>query len=145
MPGGEKIAPDVLAALAASLPQVDPDPALKQQLLDLAQAPPVPIDSAAYAWDEPFPGIRICLLHQDPARNMTGRLVWGKPGAVYPAHGHTAAEATLVLEGAYRDERGRHAAGEVTRETAHTTHAIEILPEGDCFSYIVAYGDTEIL
>jgi putative transcriptional regulator len=137
--------PDVLAALATGLPPLDPPALVKAQLLDLAEAPPAPIDAARYAWEEPFPGIRICLLKQDPARGMTGRLVWGTPGAIYPAHRHSGPEATLVLAGAYRDEHGRHAAGDVTRETEHTTHAIEILSEGDCFSYIVAYGETEIL
>ena len=136
---------DVLAALAASLTPVEPRAAAKAELLDLADAPRAPIDPAAFTWDEPFPGIRICLLKEDPARGMTGRLVWGTPGAIYPAHRHSAAEATLILEGAYRDERGRHGVGDVSRETEHTSHSIEILPEGDCFSYIVAYGDSEIL
>lgn len=141
----EKAEPDVLAALATGLTPVTPPAVVKAQLLDLAAAPTAPVDASRYAWEEPFPGIRICLLRQDPARGMTGRLVWGTPGAIYPAHRHTGPEATLVLQGAYRDEHGRHGAGDVTRETQHTAHAIEILPEGDCFSYIVAYGETEIL
>jgi putative transcriptional regulator len=136
---------DVLIALAAGLAPVAPPAAAKAELLDLADAPRAPIDPSAFTWEEPFPGIRICLLNEDPSRGMTGRLVWGAPGAIYPAHRHSAAEATLILEGAYRDERGRHGAGDVSRETEHTTHSIEILPEGDCFSYIVAYGETEIL
>ena len=136
---------EILARLAASLGPVEPGADVRQQLLDLARAPRTPIDPADYTWEKPFHGIRICSLDADATRGMTGRLVWGLPGAIYPAHGHTAAEATLILQGAYRDERGRHAAGEITRETEHTTHAIEILAEGDCFSYIVAYGETEIL
>lgn len=136
---------DVLAALAASLAPVEPSPLVKAQLLDLAEAPAAPVDPSRFTWEEPFPGLKVCLLKEDPARGMSARLIWGKPGARYPAHRHSAAEATLVLQGAYRDENGRHAAGEVTRETPHSEHSIEILPEGDCFSYIVQYGDSEIL
>ncbi len=145
MSGGADDRPEVLAALAASLTPVEPPPLVRMQLLDLAQAPVAPVDPSQYAWEEPFPGIRICLLAEDPARGMSARLIWGQPGAVYPAHRHSAAEATVVLQGAYRDENGRHGAGDVTRETARSVHSIEILPEGECFSYIVQYGDSEIL
>lgn len=145
MSGDDVDAPEVLAALAVSLTPVEPPALVRMQLLDLAAAPTAPIDPSRYEWEEPFPGLRICLLAEDPARGMSARLIWGRPGAVYPAHRHSAAEATVVLQGAYRDEHGRHAAGEVTRESAHSAHSIEILPEGDCFSYIVQYGDSEIL
>ncbi len=135
----------VLAALACALPPAPLPAPLRAELLDLAQAPPLPIDTAAYAWEEPYPGLRIALVKSDPERGFSARLVWGAPGAKFPPHRHGGDEAALVLQGAYRDESGRVGPGEVSRRPAGSTHSIEILPEGDCFTYLVAYGDSEIL
>lgn len=135
----------VLAALARALPAAPPAAALRAELLDLAQAPSLPIDTAAYTWEEPYPGLRIALVKAEAARHFSGKLIWGAPGAKFPRHRHSGAEASLVLQGAYRDESGRVGPGEVSRGAAGSAHSIEILPEGDCFTYIVAYGDSEIL
>ena len=135
----------VLAALARALPAAPPPELLRAELLDLAQAPPLPIDTAAYAWEEPYPGLRIALLKTEAVRHFSGKLIWGAPGARFPKHRHGGDEAALVLQGAYRDESGRVGPGEVSRRPKGSAHSIEILPEGDCFTYLVAYGDSEIL
>lgn len=135
----------LLASLARALPSVPPPGAMRTELLDLAEAPSLPIDTAAYAWEEPYPGLRIVLLRSDPARGFKAQLVWGAPGAKFPRHRHGAGEAALVLQGAYRDEAGRVGPGEVSRRARGSEHSIEILPEGDCFTYLVSYGDSEIL
>jgi putative transcriptional regulator len=135
----------VLVALARALPAPPPPESLRAELLDLAQAPSLPIDTAAYAWEEPYPGLRIVLLKSDATRGFKAQLVWGAPGARFPRHRHGGDEAALVLQGAYCDEAGRVGPGEVSRRARGSEHSIEILPEGDCFTYLVSYGDSEIL
>lgn len=135
----------VLAALARALPAAPLPGPLRAELLDLAQAPALPIDTAAYVWEEPYPGLRIALVKAEEVRHFSGKLIWGAPGASFPKHRHGGDEAALVLQGAYRDESGRVGPGEVSRRPKGSAHSIEILPEGDCFTYLVAYGDSEIL
>lgn len=144
VPGGAAYDP-VLTALALALPPEAPRPAVRTQLIDLSEAPALPLDAGAYSWDEPFPGVKIALVKQDAARGVRATLLWGTPGASYPAHRHGGEEAVLVLQGAYCDERGSYGAGNVACNPAGSVHSVRILPEGDCISYIVLYGETEIL
>ena len=102
-------------------------------------------DTAAYLWEEPYPGLQIALLKSDATRGFKAQLVWGAPGAKFPRHRHSGGEAALVLQGAYRDEAGRVGPGQVSRRASGSEHSIEILSEGDCFTYLVSYGDSEIL
>jgi putative transcriptional regulator len=118
---------------------------VRDQLLDLAQAPRLPIDFAAYQWQEPFPGFRIATVRQDKARGMTAGILWGKPGARFPGHRHEGDEAVLVLQGAYRDELGTYGPGQIARRPKGSVHAVEIASDQDCISYIVSYGDVQIL
>jgi anti-sigma factor ChrR (cupin superfamily) len=132
----------VLARLAASTATA-PDPAMRQQVLDLSEAPALPLDLGALAWDEPVPGVRIRVMKEDPARGMRACLVWAKPGALHPRHRHAGDENILVLRGAIRDDRGDYGPGEVCRSRAGSTHSEEALPGDDCVCYVVYYGPLE--
>jgi hypothetical protein len=120
-----------------------PRPGLRQELLDLASAPTFPLDTSAYAWEEPFPGIRICEVRKDPSRNMRGCVVWAKPGARTARHRHLGDEVILVLAGGLRDERGSYHAGQICRSRQGSAHVEEVLPGEDCFCYVVYYGGHE--
>ena len=128
-----------LAALTAAVP----DPALRQQTLDLAEAPEPSMDLSALSWDEPVPGVRIRVMKEDAARGMRACLVWARPGARNPRHRHGGAENILVLRGALRDDRGDYGPGEVCRSRAGSTHSEEALPGDDCVCYVVYYGPLE--
>src|SRR4029077_5917428 len=95
--------------------EVTPRDGLRQELLDLVEAPRLPIDLSSYGWTEVAPGIRLVELSSDPGRNMRGCLVWAQPGARPPPHRHLGDEVILVLRGALRDEHGSYQAGEICR------------------------------
>jgi anti-sigma factor ChrR (cupin superfamily) len=132
----------VLGRLAAST-AATPDSALRQQILDLADAPESGLDLSALAWDEPVPGVRMRMMKEDAARGMRAYLVWAQPGARHPRHRHGGAENILVLRGALRDDRGDYGPGEVCRSRPGSTHSEEALPGEDCVCYVVYYGPLE--
>ena len=107
-------ASEALTDLAAAIP---PGSSLRQRVLDMAEAPVLPIDPAAYAWEELAPGVRIHTVREDPSRSFRSVLVWAKPGARYPRHRHLGDEEILVLSGRLRDERGSYGPGEICRNT----------------------------
>jgi putative transcriptional regulator len=56
-------------------------------------------------------GVRQAVLKT--SRAATARLLYIPAGAAVPDHGHRGTELTLVLQGAFRDETARFAAGDV--------------------------------
>lgn len=130
-----------LAALGGVAASETPAAALRAQLLDLAGAPLPPIDPSAYVWHEAAPGIRLAALKEDAARGMRACLAWGDPGAKHAAHRHEGEELILVLQGGLRDERGDYGPGDLCGSRAGSIHTEEILDRGECFCYVVYYGD----
>lgn len=133
---------DVIRRLSPSLA---PDPSVRQQVLDLSQAPYVPPDLTAFSWQEPYPGFRIAAVKEYPSRGVKAILFWAKPGARYPAHRHGGHENCLVLQGGFRDEESRYGLGEIAHRRPGSVHAVEILPGEDCICYVVSYGDIEVV
>lgn len=132
---------DVAEALSAE--PVPPRPGLRRRVLDLLDAPSLPIDLAAYEWVEPVPGVRFCeLANEDGVRKV---LVWAKPGARYPRHRHLGEEDILVLEGRLHDERGSYGPGDICRSDTGTDHEEEVEGTDDCICYVVYRGSHEML
>jgi len=132
-----------LDALSLREAATAPREGLRQELLELARAPKGPIDTTAYSWQEPFPGVRICELHRDPASHLRGCLVWARPGARTTRHRHLGDEVILVLAGGLRDERGSYHPGQICRSREGSVHVEEVLPGEDCFCYVLYYGGHE--
>jgi anti-sigma factor ChrR (cupin superfamily) len=126
-------------------PVVPPRDGLRREMLDLLDAPRLPLDPSAYTWDEIAPGIRIHEVRAHPARNMRGCLVWAKAGAKTKAHRHLGDEVILVLQGRLRDERGSYRAGQICRSREGSSHTEEVVSGEDCFCYVVYYGAHELL
>lgn len=124
-------------------PAVEPDPALRAQLLDLAEMPSLPVDPARYRWFEPVPGIRIAIVKEDAQRGLRACLAIGKAGARHPRHRHGGDELIYVLEGVLRDERGSYGPGALCRSRTGDVHSEEVVE--DCLCYIVYYGELEML
>lgn len=131
--------------VASSLPAQAPAASVRDQLLDLAEAPRWPFDLGAIAWEEIGPGIRIHTLKEEPERGVRKCLVWAQPGARNPSHRHGGDECILVLKGALRDERGDYRAGELCRSREGSIHSEEVPPGEDCVCYVVYYGPLEFL
>jgi len=127
-----------LDSLPQSLSPIAPDPRLKPTVLDLCEAPRLPIDRAAIDWKDVVPGIRIHSLEEDAVRGMTSCLVWAEPKARHPYHEHLGDETILVLEGVIRDERGVYGPGQICRSRSGSRHTEEALVE--CLCYVVYYG-----
>jgi putative transcriptional regulator len=127
------------------VPPVIPDPGVRDQLLDLAEAPALPIDVSAIPWEELAPGVRYHVHREDPTRGVRGCLILAAPGSRHPRHRHQGAENILVLKGALRDERGTYGPGEVCRSAAGSVHSEEVVPGEDCLCHVVYYGALEML
>lgn len=134
---------DVAEALAAE--PVAPRPELRQRVLDLLDAPTLPIDLESYTWDEPLPGVRFCTLEEDASRGVRKVLVWAIPGARYPRHRHLGEEDILVLAGRLRDERGTYGPGDICRSETGTDHSEEVIGQDDCICFVVYRGTHEML
>ena len=134
---------DVAEALSAE--PVPPRPELRQRVLDLLDAPAMPIDLESYAWDEPLPGVRFCTLEDDASRGVRKVLVWAMPGARYPRHRHLGEEDILVLAGHLRDERGTYGPGDICRSETGTDHSEEVVGQDDCICYVIYRGTHEML
>jgi putative transcriptional regulator len=59
-----------------------------------------------------------------------------RPGHKLPDHGHDGQEMTLILRGAYRDEIGRFAPGDVADLDEHIEHQPVIEDGEDCICLI---------
>jgi putative transcriptional regulator len=135
-------ASEALTDLAAAIP---PPSSLRQRVLDMAEAPVLPIDPAAYAWEELAPGIRIHTVREDPSRSFRSVLVWASPGARYPRHRHLGDEEILVLSGRLRDERGTYGPGEICRSVTGSEHSEQVDGSEDCICYVVYRGEHEMV
>jgi anti-sigma factor ChrR (cupin superfamily) len=135
---------DVLSALSARAAAPQPAARLRTQILDLAEAPRLPVDLTTYEWQEVRPGLKIAEVKRDDARGLRACLVWGHPGAVNPTHGHEADEVLLVLQGALRDFRGTYTTGHICRSEAGLVHTEEVVGEADCICYALYYDRPSI-
>lgn len=122
---------------------LSPDPVVRQQLLDLAEAPELPIDLSRFAWVEAFQGIKLAVVKQDAARGLRACLAWGKAGSHTVRHRHGGDELIYVLEGVLRDARGSYGPGQVCRSRTGDIHREEIVE--DCLCYVLYYGELEFL
>jgi putative transcriptional regulator len=71
---------------------------------------------------------------------LKARLYQIGPGVVVPRHTHGRTELVLVLEGAFSDERGRFARGDVAVSDHTVDHAPVADPDGACLCLAVIEG-----
>jgi putative transcriptional regulator len=130
------------SSLPRALSPAAPQPAVREQLLDLAEAPALPVDLGG-PWEEPAPGIRRRLWREDPARNMRAYLVWAAASVKHPSHRHAGDESILVLRGGLSDERGFYGPGDICHSRKGSIHSETIPDDEDCLCYVVYYGELE--
>lgn len=88
-------------------------------------------------WTFYGPGIRRAIIVGDREAALV-RLLKAEPGAKFPDHDHGSDELTLVLTGAYRDQTGRFATGDVQCAPADLSHQPIVENDGVCFAFVVS-------
>jgi putative transcriptional regulator len=74
------------------------------------------------SWRRLGPGVAQITLLRNTAAGGCVRLLRIRPGRKMPSHGHTGVELAVVLAGAYRDEIGRFARGDLADLDAAIAH-----------------------
>jgi putative transcriptional regulator len=85
------------------------------------------------------PGVRHAVLLRASAAG-TLRLLRVRPGTALPRHAHRGTELTLVLEGAFADETGRHGPGDLLELEGEASHRPVAEGEADCVCLIATEG-----
>ncbi len=79
-------------------------------------------------------GVKQAIVHDD--ENGTARLLSIPAGGEMPKHSHRGLELTLVLKGAFRDEDGRFARGDIEEAGEETHHTPIAEADEDCICLI---------
>jgi quercetin dioxygenase-like cupin family protein len=135
----------VIEALCEGMPTVEPDPKVKEALLDRIASPEDrgkaslvspglaadPISKVYISrvhrgdWiDLDFPGIQRRVLFRDPERNMQTSMLRMAPGSEIPEHFHRVVEECFVLEGEIESYGTSFFAGDYIRAPAGTHHGL---------------------
>ncbi len=115
-----------------------------QELLDL----PDPVREYALmaaggrGWQMAGPGLKIMDL--DVGSDATVQLLRIEPGHGAPSHDHSGIEHTLVLTGAFRDESGVYAAGDLSTRNRGEVHRPIAEPGPICFALAVTEGPIQL-
>lgn len=91
-------------------------------------------DEEAVRWRSLGGGVKQCVLHSDD--EGTARLLLIPAGRAMPAHSHHGTEMTLVLKGAFRDEDGVFARGDLELADSDTNHLPVAEPGEDCICLV---------
>jgi putative transcriptional regulator len=117
--------------------------AVIEELLHL----PKPVQEAALAavgrggWTFGGPGLRTLQLDLDGSAQVEVMRI--EPGWRAPRHTHSASEFTLVMTGAFEDERARYETGDIAVAGPGITHRPVAAPGGICYALAVVEGPIE--
>jgi putative transcriptional regulator len=78
------------------------------------------------------------------AGSVRASLIRTGGGAALPAHSHDGVETTLVLRGAFRDDSGRYARGDVSTATSADDHRPVADPDDECLCFSVIDGSLRL-
>jgi putative transcriptional regulator len=95
----------------------------------------VGFDSTAVPWRRKLPGFRECEIGDIDGCHAS--LFWLRPGRKIPAHTHEGLELTLVLDGAFRDNRGRYGRGDISLADPRVDHRPIAENERPCIGFAV--------
>jgi ChrR Cupin-like domain len=122
-----------------ALAEVRPaDGNLREELLELAAAPTLPLSEGD--WIEAAPGVKLRVCKEDKQRDLLACLLWAQPGARHPQHRHVGREVILVLKGRIFDGHESYGVGEICRSRPGSEHFEEAMAGEDCICYVLSYG-----
>ncbi len=134
------------AQIGAAVRPVVPPPSLKAGLMARIQSEPqqtavsLPgftfIRSSEGTWVEPLPGMRLKVLHVDPATQRTTAIVKFAPGYRHAPHRHDQTEELFVLEGGCVCQGQALFPGDYHRSDAQSIHG-ETSTEDGCTLLVI--------
>ncbi|WP_306118318.1 MULTISPECIES: ChrR family anti-sigma-E factor [unclassified Roseitalea] len=86
-------------------------------------------------WKTKMPGFRE--YDMDDVDGCHVSMFWIKPGRTVPSHTHEGMELSLVIEGAFRDERGRFGPGDISIADPSVDHRPVAEEIGPCIGFAV--------
>ncbi len=113
----------------------------KQPIIEFGSSSAVPVarvldcDLDEVRWKIAAPGVGIHVIEKNPDDSSL-YLLKVRPGHKLPDHGHHGQEMTLILRGAYRDQIGRFATGDVADLDEGIEHQPVIEEGQDCICLI---------
>jgi putative transcriptional regulator len=127
-----------LTAILTSRPRIDVPPAMAAQ-----DDPGMPRFLHAYAgqklenlsWKMKLPGLRQHVIEK--TSGMEASLLWARPGRALPHHRHRGLELTLVLQGAFEDNRGAFTQGDVSVADETIMHRPVATKDSPCLCFSV--------
>ena len=120
-------------------------PARSHEALDMGIAIPEPLARRAIGpWKWLGPGMRFARVDmpEDPDHNLV--LLRVPAGRAMPEHSHSGEEITLVLKGAFHDDSGRYATGDLIEEDEETNHIPVVDHDGECICLAAIEGPMKI-
>lgn len=85
-------------------------------------------------WKSIGRGAKQCVLHSDD--DASARLIYIPAGQAMPKHSHRGTEMTLVLQGAFRDEDGHYARGDMEIADEQVDHSPVAEPGEACICLV---------
>jgi putative transcriptional regulator len=143
------MAVDALATVFAKIDAAPATPVKRAAFAGEVEKLPQPLRAAALealeksSWQFGGPGIRILALKL--ANSAHAELIRIEPGFAAPKHTHTAGEYTLVLTGAFSDERARYGAGDVAYADASVAHTPRAEPGDVCYNLAISEAPLVLL
>jgi putative transcriptional regulator len=96
----------------------------------------------AVEWKFVAPGVRKHAISMPSHPGSSLYMLHIAPGKAVPEHGHGGEEMTLILSGAYRDELGRFAPGDVADLDEHVEHQPQVEPGAPCICLVATEAPT---
>lgn len=147
------LAPDALSAALARLdgpvPGIEPKPAASGFDDATVRAVPEPLRGylgaslSALRWQWRGSGVREHPLAIGDGA-VRASLIRVSAGSGLPSHTHAGTETTLVLTGAFRDDSGLYARGDVAIADSSTDHAPVATPGAECLCFAVVEGSLRL-
>lgn len=125
-----------LAKIKGMAPVPRPEPAPGTFPLPLRKI--VGGDEDAVRWKSLGRGAKQAILFSD--NDATARLIYIPAGQAMPKHSHRGMEMTLVLKGAFRDEDGVFARGDLEVADQQVDHSPMAEPGDDCICLVATDG-----
>jgi putative transcriptional regulator len=132
---------DKLAAIFSSEPTVvtelsdDADLDDGQAKLPLSLRRLIGMDVDDIPWRTKLPGFKEYELGEIDGCHVN--MFWIRPGRTMPAHTHKGCELTIVLEGAFNDERGHFGTGDISIADASVEHRPTAENDRPCIGFAV--------
>jgi len=137
---GADLAEDSLESTLARIAGMTPEPR-RPRSCGIFPAPLQQVvggDEDAVTWKSLGMGAKQALLCADG--DATARLLYIPAGQAMPQHSHRGMEMTLVLKGAFRDEDGVYARGDIEVADQQVDHTPIAEPGEDCICLIATDG-----